>query len=196
MSNPKLVLASTSPYRRELLTRLDIPFAVAAPDIDETPLAGEGPADTALRLAQAKARALALAQQFPGALIIGSDQVATLDNMQIGKPGTHDKAVAQLQLMRGRTVIFHTALALYDSRDDSIQVKDVQTEVDFRPLSDEFIESYLRKEQPYNCAGSAKSEGLGIVLMSAMRGTDPNALIGLPLIELISMLQNAGFRIL
>lgn len=194
MSNPKLVLASTSPYRRELLTRLDIPFAVAAPDIDETPLAGEGPADTALRLAQAKARALA--QQFPGALIIGSDQVATLDNMQIGKPGTHDKAVAQLQLMRGRTVIFHTALALYDSRDDSIQVKDVQTEVDFRPLSDEFIESYLRKEQPYNCAGSAKSEGLGIVLMSAMRGTDPNALIGLPLIELISMLQNAGFRIL
>lgn len=194
MSNPKLVLASTSPYRRELLTRLDIPFTVAAPDIDETPLAGEGPADTALRLAQAKARALA--QQFPGALIIGSDQVATLDNMQIGKPGTHDKAVAQLQLMRGRTVIFHTALALYDSRDDSIQVKDVQTEVDFRPLSDEFIESYLRKEQPYNCAGSAKSEGLGIVLMSAMRGTDPNALIGLPLIELISMLQNAGFRIL
>lgn len=194
MSNPKLVLASTSPYRRELLTRLDIPFAVAAPDIDETPLAGEGPADTALRLAQAKARALA--QQFPGALIIGSDQVATLDKLQIGKPGTHDKAVAQLQLMRGRTVIFHTALALYDSRNDSIQVKDVQTEVDFRPLSDEFIESYLRKEQPYNCAGSAKSEGLGIVLMSAMRGTDPNALIGLPLIELISMLQNAGFRIL
>ena len=194
MSNPKLVLASTSPYRRELLARLDIPFAVAAPDIDETPLAGEGPAATALRLAQAKARALA--QQFPGALIIGSDQVATLDNLQIGKPGTHDKAVAQLQLMRGRTVIFHTALALYDSRDDSIQVNDVQTEVDFRPLSDEFIESYLRKEQPYNCAGSAKSEGLGIVLMSAMRGTDPNALIGLPLIELISMLQNAGFRIL
>lgn len=194
MSNPKLVLASTSPYRRELLARLDIPFTVAAPDIDETPLAGEGPADTALRLAQAKARALA--QQFPGALIIGSDQVATLDNLQIGKPGTHDKAVTQLQLMRGRTVIFHTALALYDSRNDSIQVKDVQTEVDFRPLSDEFIESYLRKEQPYNCAGSAKSEGLGIVLMSAMRGTDPNALIGLPLIELTSMLQNAGFRIL
>lgn len=194
MSNPKLVLASTSPYRRELLARLDIPFTVAAPDIDETPLAGEGPADTALRLAQAKARALA--QQFPGALIIGSDQVATLDNLQIGKPGTHDKAVAQLQLMRGRTVVFHTALALYDSRNDSIQVKDVQTDVDFRPLSDEFIESYLRKEQPYNCAGSAKSEGLGIVLMSAMRGTDPNALIGLPLIELISMLQNAGFRIL
>lgn len=194
MSNPKLVLASTSPYRRELLGRLDIPFDVAAPDIDETPLTGEGPADTALRLAQAKARALA--HQYPGALIIGSDQVATLDNLQIGKPGTHDKAVAQLQLMRGRTVIFHTALALYDSRDDSIQVKDVQTAVDFRPLSDEFIESYLRKEQPYNCAGSAKSEGLGIVLMSAMRGTDPNALIGLPLIELISMLQNAGFRIL
>lgn len=194
MSNLVLVLASTSPYRRELLTRLGIPFEVAAPDIDETPLPGEGPADTALRLAQEKARVLA--HRYPGALIIGSDQVATLDNLQIGKPGNHERAVAQLQLMRGRTVIFHTALALYDSRNDSMQVKDVQTEVDFRQLSDEFIEAYLRKEQPYNCAGSAKSEGLGIVLMSAMRGTDPNALIGLPLIELVSMLQHAGFRIL
>jgi septum formation protein len=194
MSNPVLVLASTSPYRRELLTRLGIPFEVAAPDIDETPLAGEGPADTALRLAQEKARALAY--RYPGALIIGSDQVATLDDLQIGKPGNHERAVAQLQLMRGRTVIFHTALALYDGRNDSMQVKDVQTEVDFRQLSDEFIEAYLRQEQPYNCAGSAKSEGLGIVLMSAMRGTDPNALIGLPLIELVSMLQHAGFRIL
>lgn len=194
MSNPVLVLASTSPYRRELLTRLGIPFEVAAPDVDETPHAGEGPADTALRLAQEKARALA--HRYPGALIIGSDQVATLDNLQIGKPGNHERAVAQLQLMRGRTVIFHTALALYDSRNDSVQVKDVQTEVDFRQLSDEFIEAYLQKEQPYNCAGSAKSEGLGIVLMSAMRGTDPNALIGLPLIELVSMLQHAGFRIL
>jgi septum formation protein len=194
MSNPVLVLASTSPYRRELLTRLGIPFEVAAPDIDETPLAGEGPADTALRLAQEKARVLA--HRYPGALIIGSDQVATLNDLQIGKPGNHERAVAQLQLMRGRTVIFHTALALYDGRNDSMQVKDVQTEVDFRQLSDEFIEAYLRKEQPYNCAGSAKSEGLGIVLMSAMRGTDPNALIGLPLIELVSMLQHAGFRIL
>ena len=194
MSNPVLVLASTSPYRRELLTRLGIPFEVAAPEVDETPHAGEGPADTALRLAQEKARALA--HRYPGALIIGSDQVATLDNRQIGKPGNHERAVAQLQLMRGRTVIFHTALALYDSRNDSVQVKDVQTEVDFRQLSDEFIEAYLQKEQPYNCAGSAKSEGLGIVLMSAMRGTDPNALIGLPLIELVSMLQHAGFRIL
>lgn len=194
MSNPVLVLASTSPYRRELLTRLGIPFEVAAPDIDETPLTGEGPADTALRLAQEKTRVLA--HRYPGALIIGSDQVATLDNLQIGKPGNHERAVAQLQLMRGRTVIFHTALALYDSRNDSMQVKDVQTEVDFRQLSDAFIEAYLRKEQPYNCAGSAKSEGLGIVLMSAMRGTDPNALIGLPLIELVSMLQHTGFRIL
>ncbi|MDQ5889418.1 MAG: 7-methyl-GTP pyrophosphatase [Pseudomonadota bacterium] len=194
MSNPVLVLASTSPYRRELLTRLGIPFEVAAPDINETPLAGEGPADTALRLAQEKARVLAY--RYPGALIIGSDQVATLDDLQIGKPGNHERAVAQLQLMRGRTVIFHTALALYDGRNDSMQVKDVQTEVDFRQLSDEFIEAYLRQEQPYNCAGSAKSEGLGIVLMSAMRGTDPNALIGLPLIELVSMLQHAGFRIL
>ena len=194
MSNPILVLASTSPYRRELLTRLGIPFEVAAPEVDETPHAGEGPADTALRLAQEKARALA--HRYPGALIIGSDQVATLDNLQIGKPGNHERAVAELQLMRGRTVIFHTALTLYDSRNDSVQVKDVQTEVDFRQLSDEFIEAYLQKEQPYNCAGSAKSEGLGIVLMSAMRGTDPNALIGLPLIELVSMLQHAGFRIL
>lgn len=194
MTNPPLVLASTSPYRRELLQRLDIPFEVAAPDIDETPLAGEGPADTALRLAQAKA--MALATRYPGALIIGSDQVATLDNQQIGKPGTHERAVAQLQQMRGRTVVFHTALALYDSRNGTTQLADVQTEVRFRNVTDEFIDTYLRKEQPYNCAGSAKSEGLGIVLIESMRGSDPNALIGLPLIELISMLQNAGFRVL
>lgn len=194
MTNPPLVLASTSPYRRELLQRLDIPFEVAAPDIDETPLAGEGPADTALRLAQAKA--MALATRYPGALIIGSDQVATLDNQQIGKPGTHERAVAQLQQMRGRTVVFHTALALYDSRNGTTQLADVQTDVRFRNVTDEFIDTYLRKEQPYNCAGSAKSEGLGIVLIESMRGSDPNALIGLPLIELISMLQNAGFRVL
>lgn len=194
MTNPTLVLASTSPYRRELLQRLDIPFEVAAPDIDETPLAGEGPADTALRLAQAKA--MALAARYPGALFIGSDQVATLDNQQIGKPGTHERAVAQLRQMRGRTVVFHTALALYDSRNGKTQLSDVQTEVRFRNVSDEFIDTYLRKEQPYNCAGSAKSEGLGIVLIESMHGSDPNALIGLPLIELISMLQNVGFRVL
>ena len=193
MPNPTLVLASTSPYRRELLQRLSIPFEVGAPDIDETPLPGEGPADTALRLAQAKA--MALAESYPGALIIGSDQVATLDNLQIGKPGTHERAVAQLQQMRGRSVIFHTALALYDSRSGTSQVKDVQTEVRFRDIDDAFIETYLHKEQPYNCAGSAKSEGLGIVLIESMQGSDPNALIGLPLIELINMLQNVGFRI-
>ena len=194
MSNPTLVLASTSPYRRELLQRLAIPFETVPPDIDESPLPGEGPADTALRLAAAKARALA--PSYPAALIIGSDQVATLDGQQIGKPGTHERAVAQLQQMRGRTVTFHTALALHDTRNDTTQVADVSTEVRFRSLSDDQIHAYLHKEHPYNCAGSAKSEGLGIALIESIGGSDPNALIGLPLIELVSMLQRAGFRVL
>ncbi|MEW9899317.1 Maf-like protein [Chitinivorax sp. PXF-14] len=191
MTRPTLVLGSTSPYRKELLSRLDIPFEVASPDTDETPLPGELPHETALRLAEAKARSLAA--RFPDALIIGSDQVATLDGRQIGKPGTHERAVEQLRFMRGRTVAFHTAIALFNSRTGKVQLTDEITEVRFRHVDDDFIEAYLRKEQPYNCAGSAKSEGLGIVLIESMRGDDPNALIGLPLIRLISMLNNEGF---
>lgn len=194
MNCPQLVLASTSPYRRELLTRLGLPFHTASPATDETPLPGEAPAATALRLSEAKARAVA--NDFPGALIIGSDQVACLGEMTFGKPGTHENAVRQLQAMRGRTIIFHTGLCLYDTRNGRAEVRDVQTHVSFRDLSDAEIERYLRKEQPYNCAGSAKSEGLGITLLSSMQGDDPNALIGLPLIALCEMLRSAGVDVI
>ena len=194
MNCPQLVLASTSPYRRELLTRLGLPFYTASPATDETPLPGEAPAATALRLSEAKARAVA--NVFPGALIIGSDQVACLGEMIFGKPGTHENAVRQLQAMRGRTIIFHTGLCLYDTRNGRAEVRDVQTHVSFRDLSDAEIERYLRKEQPYNCAGSAKSEGLGIALLSSMQGDDPNALIGLPLIALCEMLRSAGVDVI
>lgn len=188
--NPKLVLASTSPYRKELLSRLKVPFEVAAPEVDETPLPGEAPQDTALRLAQLKARAVK--EKFPDALIIGSDQVAVLEGTQLGKPHTHDNAVKQLRFMRGKTVGFHTALCLYNSRTDRMQAEVVLYLVSFRDLSDAQIEGYLRKEQPYNCAGSAKSEGLGIALIEKMEGSDPNALIGLPLIRLVDMLASEG----
>lgn len=188
--NPKLVLASTSPYRKELLSRLKVPFEVAAPEVDETPLPGEAPQDTALRLAQLKARAVK--EKFPDALIIGSDQVAVLEGTQLGKPHTHDNAVKQLRFMRGKTVGFHTALCLYNSRTDRMQAEVVLYLVSFRDLSDAQIEGYLRKEQPYNCAGSAKSEGLGIALIAKMEGSDPNALIGLPLIRLVDMLASEG----
>ena len=194
MTTPHLVLASTSPFRRELLARLGIPFSVTNPATDETPLPGEAPAATALRLSEAKARAVA--NVFPGALIIGSDQVACLGEMTFGKPGTHENAVRQLQAMRGRTIIFHTGLCLYDTRNGRAEVRDVQTHVSFRDLSDAEIERYLRKEQPYNCAGSAKSEGLGIALLSSMQGDDPNALIGLPLIALCEMLRSAGVDVI
>lgn len=189
----KLVLASTSPYRRELLARLQLPFEVFAPEVDETPLPHEAPEQTALRLAEAKARAAG--QRFPDALIIGSDQVAMLDGMQLGKPHTHDNAVRQLRMMRGRRVVFLTALCLYNSANDHAQTQLVPFAVHFRNLSDEQIERYLRKEQPYNCAGSAKSEGLGIVLIEKMEGDDPNALIGLPLIALVDMLGNEGVEV-
>ncbi|MCE9633498.1 MAG: Maf family nucleotide pyrophosphatase [Methylophilales bacterium] len=185
-----LILASSSPYRRELLERLQIPFTVISPDVDEAPLQGEAPEVTALRLAQAKARKIGLSH--PDSLIIGCDQVATLDNMQLGKPLTHDNAVKQLSLMRGRTVSFHSALCLYNSASGNMQTEVVTYEVKFRDLSDTEIENYLLKEQPYHCAGSAKSEGLGIALIEWMRGDDPNALIGLPLIALINMLKNEG----
>lgn len=190
----KLILASTSPYRRELLTRLKIPFEVCSPDVDETPHAGETPAQTAHRLAIAKAKAPAV--NFPDALIIGSDQVATLDGLQLGKPHTHDNAVKQLHMMRGRSVVFHTALCLYNSRTGSTQARTIPFTVHFRQLSDAQIEHYLTKEQPYNCAGSAKSEGLGIALIERMEGDDPNALIGLPLIALIEMLENEGMPVI
>lgn len=190
----KLILASSSIYRRELLEKLQIPFEVESPEVDETPLPGETPAMTALRLAQAKARKVG--NHHPGALIIGCDQVATLDGLQLGKPLTHDNAVKQLRMMRGRTVNFHSAMCLYNAANDRMQAADVLYEVRFRLLTDEQIENYLRKEEPYHCAGSAKSEGLGIALIESMRGDDPNALIGLPLITLVTMLQNEGVNVI
>ncbi|MCB5206301.1 Maf family nucleotide pyrophosphatase [Methylovorus mays] len=190
----ELILASSSPFRRELLARLDISFSSCSPDIDESPKSNEQPEQTALRLCQEKARKVA--EQYPHALIIGCDQVATLDGLQIGKPGTHENAVAQLQRMRGREVTFHSALCLYNAVTGAMQADVVPYVVEFRMLSDAQIENYLHKEQPYNCAGSAKSEGLGIALIARMEGTDPNALIGLPLIRLITMLENEGLSII
>lgn len=185
-----LVLGSTSRYRRELLERLNLPFEVAAPDVDETPLPGEAPRDLALRLALAKARAVA--QQHPGAVVIGSDQVADLAGMPLGKPGEHERAVQQLRQMRGQTVVFQTAVAVVCTATGFEQVDLAPVEVRFRALSDEEIERYLRTEQPYDCAGSAKSEGLGIALLDAIHSDDPTALIGLPLIRTCRMLRAAG----
>jgi len=189
-----LILASSSVYRRELLTRLQLPFSCVTPDVDESALAHELPQETALRLAQVKARKVAL--DNPNALIIGCDQVATLDNIQLGKPLTHDNATKQLRLMRGREVVFHSALCLYNPLTLKMQAEVVPYVVTFRDLSDAQIESYLIKEQPYQCAGSAKSEGLGIAIIAKMTGDDPNALIGLPLIKLVSMLFNEGVNII
>jgi septum formation protein len=189
--HPPLILGSSSPYRRELLARLRIPFDVAVPDIDETPLAGEAPEATALRLSRRKAEAIAA--RHPCALVIGSDQVCTLDGAQIGKPGSHEKALAQLQQMRGRTVTFHSALCLLDSRTGEAQLADVQTRATFRDLPDAELDAYLRLETPYDCAGSAKAEGLGIALLARVESDDPTALIGLPLIALTGMLRAAGY---
>jgi septum formation protein len=187
---PRLVLASSSAYRKELLSRLQLPFTVDVPDIDETPHAGETPSATALRLAREKAAAVAA--RHPGSLVIGSDQVATLDDQQIGKPGHHAAALAQLQKMRGKQVIFHTALCLWDGRNGSAQVEDIQTVVQFRDLSDAELDAYLRIEQPYDCAGSAKNEALGIAILERIDSNDPTALTGLPLIALTGMLRKAG----
>lgn len=190
----QLVLGSTSRYRRELLARLRIPFEVAAPEVDETPLPGEPPAALARRLALAKARAVA--ERFPRAVVIGSDQVADLDGEPLGKPGTHDRAVAQLRGMRGRTVVFQTALAVV-CVDSGFTAQDIApVRVRFRDLGDAEIEAYLRAEQPYDCAGSAKSEGLGIALLDAIDSDDPTALVGLPLIRTCRMLRAAGVRLL
>jgi septum formation protein len=194
---PRLILASSSPYRRELLERLRVPFDVIVPAIDETPLAGETPEVTALRLAEAKARAVTdKLGAGVAALVIGSDQVATYDGLQIGKPGTHDKALAQLQAMRGREVLFHSALCLFDSRSGTAQSADVITRVQFRDLPNAELDAYLRAETPYDVAGSAKSEGLGIALLEAIHSDDPTALVGLPLIALSRMLLAAGYPLL
>ena len=190
---PTLVLASSSPYRRDLLARLRLPFEVAVPDVDETPLAEELPQATALRLAQLKARAVAA--QFPDALIIGYDQVALLGEQQVGKPHTHENAKKQLQAASGHAMVFHTALCLYNSSSGNIQARVVPIRIQFRTLSDAVIERYLLAEQPYNCAGSAKSEGLGIALIERFEGEDPNALVGLPLIALVDMLQQEGVAV-
>lgn len=190
---PRLILASSSAYRRELLSRLRIPFDVDVPAINETPLRGETPSQTAIRLAQEKAGAVA--SRHPDALIIGSDQVATLDGEQIGKPGNHENALRQLKTMRGRDVIFHTALCLWDSRrpaHEARQTTNIQTVVRFRDLPDQELDAYLRLEQPYDCAGSAKNEGLGIAILEKIESADPTALTGLPLIALTSMLRHAG----
>lgn len=189
-----LILASSSEYRRQLLQKLLIPFNSISPKIDETALEGEKPHETALRLAKEKAKKIGA--EYPHALVIGCDQVATLDGEQLGKPGNHQNATKQLQTMRGREVTFHSALCLYNATTGNMQAEVVPYLVRFRQLTDEQIENYLTKEQPYHCAGSAKSEGLGIALMERMIGEDPNALIGLPLIKLISMLQNEGVSVI
>jgi septum formation protein len=189
-----LILASSSEYRRELLLKLQIPFSNVSPHVDETPLAGEKPQETALRLAQIKAKKVG--SDYPHALVIGCDQVATLDDEQLGKPLNHANATKQLQKMRGREVTFHSALCLYNAATGNMQAEVVPYVVRFRQLTDEQIESYLSKEQPYHCAGSAKSEGLGIALIERMLGEDPNALIGLPLIKLINMLQNENVNVI
>lgn len=194
MHRPPIVLASTSPFRRELLGRLGFPFSTMAPETDESPLPGESPEATALRLSEAKARAAA--GRFPDALIIGSDQVAVLDGQIYGKPGTHERAVEQLRTMRGKTVNFFTGLCLFNAASGKARVRGVPTLVTFRDLSDAEIERYLRREQPYNCAGSAKSEGLGIAVIARMQGDDPNALVGLPLIALCDLLRDEGFGVL
>jgi len=190
-SEKKLILASTSVYRRELLERLRIPFEIISPKVDEAPLPGEGTLNLALRLA--KAKAAIVAKDHPDAWVIGSDQVVDLCGAVLGKPGNFERAMAQLQLMRGATVTFHTALCLMHGETET--TLSIPTEVTFRKLSDEILEAYLHAEEPYDCAGSAKSEGLGISLLETMKSDDPTALIGLPLMTLSGLLRDAGFVI-
>jgi MAF protein len=193
MTTQQLILGSTSVYRRELLAKLQIPFTSAAPDIDETRHAGESAADMVLRLSREKAAAVAV--QNPGALIIGSDQCAVLDQQILGKPGNHETAVQQLTACSGKKVNFLTGLCLYNAATTDYQLELVPFAVEFRELSSAEIENYLQREQPYNCAGSFKSEGLGISLFKALHGEDPNALVGLPLIKLSEMLRRQGMTI-
>ena len=194
LASHPVVLGSTSPYRRELLERLRIPFSVAAPDVDETPQAGEAPRNLALRLALAKARAVAA--QHPQAVVIGSDQVADLAGEPLGKPGEHARAVQQLRQMRGQTVTFQTAVAVVCLASGFESVDLAEVRVVFRDLSDEDIEAYLQAEKPYDCAGSAKSEGLGIALLESIDNDDPTALVGLPLIRTARLLRQAGVKLL
>ena len=189
-----LVLGSTSPYRRELLARLGLAFDVAAPEVDETAQPGETPAALAQRLALAKARAVA--GRYPRAVVIGSDQVADLDGVALGKPGNHDNALAQLRRMSGRLVIFQTAVAVVCLDSGFEQLELARVRVRFRELGDAEIERYLQAEQPYDCAGSARSEGLGIALLDAIDSDDPTALVGLPLIRTCRMLRDAGVKVL
>jgi len=194
LSKIDLILASSSPYRKELLSRLKLPFRVLASDIDETPIMGESAESIALRLAQQKA--LFVSNKIPEAVVIGSDQVATLGGELIGKPGSHATALQQLQKMRGKRVTFHTAICVLDGRINDkkqvAQIQNVQTFVTFRTLPDHELDAYLKAEKPYDCAGSAKNEGLGIILIEKIESTDPTALTGLPLIALTTMLRNIG----
>ncbi len=194
ISHRKLILGSTSAYRRELLSRLQVPFSVESPHVDETPLPGEHPAALARRLALAKAQAVA--QRFPDCVVIGSDQVADLDGKALGKPGNHERAVAQLRQMRGKTVVFQTAVAVVCHQSGFCQQALAPVKVTFRALDDDEIETYLRAEQSYDCAGSAKSEGLGITLLQSIENDDPTALVGLPLIRTSQMLRAAGITLL
>ena len=189
-----LILGSTSRYRRELLQRLRVPFEVVSPEVDETPLTGEAPQALATRLALAKAKAVAALH--PHAVVIGSDQVADLNGEPLGKPGTHERAVLQLQRMRGHTVVFQTAVSVVCQASGFEQTELAQIKVRFRDLSDTEIEAYLRAEEPYDCAGSAKSEGLGIVLLDAIDNDDPTALIGLPMIRTARLLRAAGIELM
>jgi len=189
-----LVLASTSRYRRELLARLALPFDVAAPGVDEAPAPGEAPAATALRLSAAKARAVA-AKRSP-ALVIGADQVANLDGAPIGKPGSYENAAAQLRRLSGRTVVFHTGVALCDAESGRCDARVIDVTSTFRTLTDIEIDRYLRREQPYDCAGSVRSEALGIALFERITSDDPSALIGLPLIALSELLRAEGVDVL
>lgn len=189
-----VVLASTSPYRKAILEKLGIEFICVAPEIDETQLANETPEQLVVRLSEQKARAVA--KQFPDALIIGSDQVAVVDGKILGKPGNHETAVSQLKRAAGKRVSFLTGLCLFNSASQQSQLDVVPFDVVFRQLTEQQIENYLRIEQPYNCAGSFKSEGLGIVLFERLEGDDPNTLMGLPLIRLVRMLEKENFPII
>ncbi|MFM6978973.1 MAG: Maf family nucleotide pyrophosphatase, partial [Methylophilaceae bacterium] len=188
-----LVLASSSIYRKKQLQQLQLNFSVIAPFIDETPLANETPKQTALRLSIEKARSVGL--QHSNTLVIGCDQVASFEGKPLGKPLSHENAVKQLRIMRGKEIIFHSGICLFNAVTGNIQSSVVDIQVKFRSLSDQQIENYLVREEPYDCAGSAKSEGLGVALLDYIRGDDPNALIGLPLIQLVTMLEKEGIKI-
>jgi len=192
-SNQQLVLGSSSPFRKMLLERLMVPFITSNPNIDETPLENETPIQLVERLAIEKAQEVA--QTFPNALIIGSDQVALHGNEIVGKPHTHERAVEQLRTASGKKITLYTGLALINAKTGTVQSDVIPYTVHYKTLSEEVIEAYLRKEQPYNCAGSVRSEGLGIALLERFEGDDPNTLIGLPLIRLIGMLKNEGFNL-